>query len=48
MRCHAAEPGAVTSTDGFHTPDVTGVPGAPSAVRKDSCQGARARLYGLD
>ena len=49
MRCHAAEPGAVTGTAGLTSPTLTGVPGGPSAARKGRCQGAEeARLDGPD
>ena len=45
MRCHAAEPGAVTSTilEGLTNPSLAGVPGGPSAARKGRCQGAERR-----
>ena len=44
MRCHAAEPGAVTSTT-FRVSQTprAGVPGGPSAARKGRCQGAERR-----
>ena len=47
MRCHAAEPGAVTSTilEGFTNPSLAGVPGGPSAARKGRCQGAERRGF---
>jgi hypothetical protein len=44
MRCHAAEPGAVTSTIfGVSQTHRAGVPGGPSAARKGRCQGAERR-----
>ena len=46
MRCHAAEPGAVTSTT-FRVSQTprAGVPGGPSAARKGRCQGAERRGF---
>src|SRR5438874_2355690 len=48
MRCHAAEPGAVTSLRGFTTPAVAGVPGGPSASARKLPGRREARLYGPD
>ena len=49
MRCHAAEPGAVTSTGiGPHKPAVAGIPGGPSGSARALPGRREARLHGPD
>jgi len=45
MRCHAAEPGAVTSSVSVSQARRSWRTGGPSAVREDRCQGAERRGF---